>query len=70
MYTPAKLTEEIAASSGTSYTMVWMQPGLFARRWTRYYAALETHWLAYMRGNGTLDAALAGCVAEIVAVSP
>ncbi|MBV9263299.1 MAG: hypothetical protein JO324_03185 [Candidatus Eremiobacteraeota bacterium] len=70
MYTPGKLVEELAARSGMQYTMVWMQPGLLGRAWSRYYQALETHWLPYMRGTGTLEAAIARCVDDITATPP
>ncbi|MBV8725114.1 MAG: hypothetical protein JO350_07270 [Candidatus Eremiobacteraeota bacterium] len=69
MYTPGKLVEEIATRSGIKYTMVWMQPGLFGRTWPRYYQALETHWLPYMRGTGTLEVAIARCVDDITAIT-
>ena len=68
MYTPGKLVEDVPTRSGTKYTMVWMQPGLFGQAWSRYYRALETHWLPYMQGTGTLETAIALCVEEITAI--
>jgi len=45
--------------------MVWMQPGSARKKWQRYYRALETYWLLYMRGRGTPEDAIASCTDEI-----
>ncbi len=68
-YTPGKIVEKLLDGAGLGpYAMFAKSEGLFTRDWPRYYDALERHWQPYMDGQGTLQAALADCVNQIVAV--
>jgi putative addiction module killer protein len=65
-YTPGKVVEQIAARAGGGYRMVWMMPGLFGGAWSRYNDALQRCWLPYVRGEGSLEGAIAIGRAKIV----
>jgi hypothetical protein len=62
--TSSELTKRALARRGVT-NFVPSSEDLFTRVWPKYRAAVDKYWLPYLRGEGTLEEAVARIVAEV-----
>jgi hypothetical protein len=62
--TSSELTRRVLAERGVANYLPYSED-LFTRVWSKYREAVDTHWIAYLNGQGTLESAIDSIVAAI-----
>lgn len=62
--TSSELTRRFLEDRGVANFVPFSQD-MFTRAWATYREAVQTHWIPYLNGQGTLEDAIAGVVAAI-----